>query len=197
MASPTQWTWVWADSGSWWWMGKPGVLQSIWSQRVGHDWATKLKLKLKFTNLHHWWSGLLFFHLTLMYLGNVDWSLRDELLFLMRRRITWVLFVCLLWHSIFSTFSNICSFLLIYSIPLFFFIQSIIDGYCFYSQFLAFMDSVIWKFFICLSPCVCLSVGHTHNQPYWIPVCPDFLGMTKPLAKVIASSCIPSVNVLV
>ena len=42
MASPTQWTWVWASSGSWRWTGKPGVLQSRGSQRVGHDWATKL-----------------------------------------------------------------------------------------------------------------------------------------------------------
>ena len=42
MASLTQWTWVWVDSGSWWWTGKPGVLQSMGSQRVGHDWATKL-----------------------------------------------------------------------------------------------------------------------------------------------------------
>ena len=40
--SPTQWTWVWASSGSWWWTGKPGVLQSMESQRVRHDWATEL-----------------------------------------------------------------------------------------------------------------------------------------------------------
>jgi len=42
MASPTWWTWVWASSGSWWWTGKPGVLQSMGSQRVGHDWATEV-----------------------------------------------------------------------------------------------------------------------------------------------------------
>ena len=42
MASPTRWTWVWVGSGSWWWTGKPGVLQSMGSQRVGHDWATEL-----------------------------------------------------------------------------------------------------------------------------------------------------------
>ena len=42
MASLTQWTWVWASSGSWWWPGKPGVLQSLGSQRVGHDWVTDL-----------------------------------------------------------------------------------------------------------------------------------------------------------
>ena len=42
MASLTRWTWVWVNSGSWWWTGKPGVLQSTGSQRVGHDWATEL-----------------------------------------------------------------------------------------------------------------------------------------------------------
>ena len=42
MASPTQWTSVWVGSGSWWWTGKPGVLQSMASQRVGHKWVTEL-----------------------------------------------------------------------------------------------------------------------------------------------------------
>ena len=42
MASLTQWTWVWEGSGNWWWTGKPGVLQSMGSQRVRHDWATEL-----------------------------------------------------------------------------------------------------------------------------------------------------------
>ena len=41
MASPTQWIWVRLNSGSWWWTGRPGVLQSMGSQRVGHDWATE------------------------------------------------------------------------------------------------------------------------------------------------------------
>ena len=42
MASPTQWTWVWVNSRSWWWTGRPGMLQSMVSQRVRHDWATEL-----------------------------------------------------------------------------------------------------------------------------------------------------------
>ena len=42
MVSPMQWTRVWVGSRSWWWMGKPGVLQSMGSQRVGHDWGTEL-----------------------------------------------------------------------------------------------------------------------------------------------------------
>ena len=45
MASPTQWTWIWVTSGSWWWTGRPGVLQSMRFQRVGHDWATELNWK--------------------------------------------------------------------------------------------------------------------------------------------------------
>ena len=42
MAPPTRWTWIWVCSESWWWTGKPGVLQSMGWQRVGHDWATEL-----------------------------------------------------------------------------------------------------------------------------------------------------------
>ena len=42
MASPTQCKWVWVNSGSWWWTGRPGVLWFMGSQRVGHDWATEL-----------------------------------------------------------------------------------------------------------------------------------------------------------
>ena len=42
MASPTQWTWVWVNSESWWWTGRPGMLRFMGSQRVGHNWATEL-----------------------------------------------------------------------------------------------------------------------------------------------------------
>ena len=42
MASPTRWTWVWVNSGSWWWTGRPGVLRFMGSQRVGHNWVTEL-----------------------------------------------------------------------------------------------------------------------------------------------------------
>ena len=49
MASPTRWTWVWASSGSWWWTGKPGVLQSMGWQRVGRNLATEL-------NRGAWWA---------------------------------------------------------------------------------------------------------------------------------------------
>ena len=61
MASPTQRTWVWVNSRGWWWTGKPGVLQSMGSQRVGHDWRTELtdmpsnkKLIKTFCTLMQW-----------------------------------------------------------------------------------------------------------------------------------------------
>ena len=54
MASLTRWTWAWVNSRSWWWTGRPGVLQFMGLQRVGHNWATELnwtELKApKFTN---------------------------------------------------------------------------------------------------------------------------------------------------
>ena len=55
MASQTLWTWVWVSSRSWWWTGKPGVLQSMGLQRVGHDWATELD----WTDMSSQLSGLL------------------------------------------------------------------------------------------------------------------------------------------
>ena len=42
MALLTQWTWVWVNSRSWWWTGRPGMLQFMASQRVGHYWGTEL-----------------------------------------------------------------------------------------------------------------------------------------------------------
>ena len=42
MASPTWWTWVWVGSRSWWWTGRPDVLQPMGSQKVWHDWVTEL-----------------------------------------------------------------------------------------------------------------------------------------------------------
>ena len=49
MASPTQWTWVWVNSRSWWWTARPGVLQFMGLQWVQHDWETELN-----------WTELLF-----------------------------------------------------------------------------------------------------------------------------------------
>ena len=51
MASLTRWMWVWVNSGSWWWTGRPGVLQFMGSQRVGHDWATELNWFLDYIEI--------------------------------------------------------------------------------------------------------------------------------------------------
>jgi len=62
MASLTWWTWVWVNSGSWWWTGSPGVLRFLGSQRVRHDWATELDWivlimqKVQFYGYTRWWS---------------------------------------------------------------------------------------------------------------------------------------------
>ena len=63
MASLTRWMWVWVNSGSWWWTGRPGVLRFMGLQRVGHDWVTELnwtelnwtELKL-FGGINKWWK---------------------------------------------------------------------------------------------------------------------------------------------
>ena len=60
MASPTQWTGAWVNSGSWWWIGRPGGLQSMGSQRVGHNWATELN-----------WTCFTIGNITLIVLQNV------------------------------------------------------------------------------------------------------------------------------
>ena len=58
MASPTRWTWVWVNSRCWWWIGRPGVLWFMGSQRVGHDWVTELKYRshagLFLVIIHYW-----------------------------------------------------------------------------------------------------------------------------------------------
>ena len=54
MASLTQWTWVWVNSGSWWWTGRPGVLQSMGSQswRWLSDWNELIPTKHTHTHTH-------------------------------------------------------------------------------------------------------------------------------------------------
>ena len=63
MASPTAWAWVWVNSGSWWWTGRPCVLWFMGSQSVGHDWATELN----WTELIHRWYTVfvLLWHISL------------------------------------------------------------------------------------------------------------------------------------
>ena len=55
MASPILWTWIWVNSRSWWWTGRPGVLQFMGLQRVRHNWSTKLNwTELNEFTLYKW-----------------------------------------------------------------------------------------------------------------------------------------------
>ena len=64
MASLTQWTWVWVNSGSWWWTRRPGMLWFMGLQRVRHDWVTELNWTDRlFIDYFHQWiqcSGVFF-----------------------------------------------------------------------------------------------------------------------------------------
>ena len=83
MASLTQWTWVWVDSRSWWWTGRPGLLQFMWSQRIGHDWATELNWTdhvSKMCSFHLAWGGCwdlklpTVWHPHAYFVINITWS---------------------------------------------------------------------------------------------------------------------------
>ena len=57
MVSLTQWTWLWVDSGNWWWTGRPSRLQSMGLQRVGHDWMTELSWTELWPHWHFYCSS--------------------------------------------------------------------------------------------------------------------------------------------
>ena len=84
MASLTQWTWVWVNSKSWWWTGRAGVLQSMGSQRLGHDWATELT---------DWWMWDIFI-------------LKTSFVVFLKFKLNWLscVFICGIWQS-YSGFS--------------------------------------------------------------------------------------------
>ena len=63
MASLTRWTWVWVKSQSWWWIGRPGVLRFMGSQRVGHDWETELNWVRYFFHTYYWKGPPLLLHI--------------------------------------------------------------------------------------------------------------------------------------
>ena len=76
MVSRTRWTWVWVNSGSWWWTGRPGVLWFMGSQRVGHDWVTELNwTELKMHKLK--WQRIQIYFETFLSLGLRHHSLLD------------------------------------------------------------------------------------------------------------------------
>ena len=59
VASLTRWTWVWVNSGSWWWTGRPGVLRFMGSQRVRHDWETELNWTEECHKHHGRWDFIM------------------------------------------------------------------------------------------------------------------------------------------
>ena len=77
MASLTWWTWVWVNSGSWWWTGRPGVLRFMGSQRVGHDWVTELNLAIDLKKHSCVSSGLLSSEWTELW-GTTSFILQDR-----------------------------------------------------------------------------------------------------------------------
>ena len=54
-----KWTWVWVDSGSWWWTGRPGVVWFMGLQRVGHDWVTELNWVLGIEAVDVWMNSVI------------------------------------------------------------------------------------------------------------------------------------------
>ena len=94
MASLTRWMWVWVNSGSSWWTGRPGVLQSMGSQRVRHSWATELNWTcgccdciMLYNHIQHirWRRTFIFY--------EVHHFIINELILL------WVIWITLLEHS--------------------------------------------------------------------------------------------------
>ena len=84
---PTRWTWVWVNSGSWWWTGRPGVMQFMGSQRVRHDWAelnsfilglpnsiTSSNKTYKTDNYRSSWSS--FLHISNLIIYNMSHNLK-------------------------------------------------------------------------------------------------------------------------
>ena len=98
MASPTWWTWVWVDSGSWWWTGRPGMLRFMGSQRVRHDWVTELNwiAKNQMCSLFSYWNfvfrcwWLPASHETNWQCGRPAWDCSCESIF--RTLITYIFF---------------------------------------------------------------------------------------------------------
>ena len=109
MASLTGWTWVWANFGSWWWTGKPDVLQFMGWQRVRHDWVTELNwtffLASSLFVLHEF--GYAHFLLVAIHLEYHLSLLHFESIFVFRTEMSllenvgrWVLFFNLSSHSV-------------------------------------------------------------------------------------------------
>ena len=72
MASPTGWTWVWVNSGRWWWTGRPGMLRFMGLQRVGHDWVTELNWMMHYIKMTCYFILLIYIVYILIY-NYITW----------------------------------------------------------------------------------------------------------------------------
>ena len=72
MASLTRWTWVWVNSGSWWWTGRPGMLRFMGLQRIGHDWATELNWTIWFFYIITTFYCSLYFFQDILYAYSLE-----------------------------------------------------------------------------------------------------------------------------
>ena len=93
MASLTRWMWVWVNSGSWWWTGRPGVLRFTGSQRVRHDWATELNWTDVWDNLITWPKG---------YKGMLFWLQFDQ----REQSLAWKFVITQNWSESHTVMSN-------------------------------------------------------------------------------------------
>ena len=138
MASPTQWTWVWVDSQSWWWTGRPGMLWFMGSQRVKHNWATELNWTelmwiFSFSSTTYWKRLLL---LVLTFLSNNTIYYKYTVWFL----DSWFHSINLSIYITISHYFECCTFVIVLKLesgcPLKFF---------FYYSVLTPQDSFIWS----------------------------------------------------
>ena len=113
MASPTQWTWVWVNSGSWWRTGRPGVLWFMGLQRVGHDWVTELNFENSSYSLHcipffDVWLADIFSYSVACLFSFTEFSKEQSFLILMKSNFSNFLFcVSCFWCQISEHFAKI------------------------------------------------------------------------------------------
>ena len=79
MASPTRCTWVWVDSGSWWWTGRPGMLRFMGLQRVGYHWVTEL----------NWYTYYIYYIHILCYIIVTSLKNTSRLLYIILSTTNW------------------------------------------------------------------------------------------------------------
>ena len=98
MTSPTWWTWVWTNSGSWWYTGKPVILSSMGSQRVGHDWVTELNFLCSILDTFWSWGIIFWCHIFLPF-HTVNEDLQATIL-------EWVAISPLVEHLLYKLFTE-------------------------------------------------------------------------------------------